>query len=372
MLQMLETVGPPSLKQIAIAGLDWRPETLPADPNRLKAAVVAEAIRVAVSSLYYASDPPAPVHQTALRSWIRHKLEPLIPDLFGTSDVNFRQVLVEGRGANLEFLGDVVQLSSGYYSPAPSRVVRSVGESFLLVSGVPTMYFPTLRDRIEYNGLGRTITAASQDQLKTAGLHLQSLEDYVGRPSDLPNPTDLVLRILNSPPAPPTTDASWESYLGNLEPAQDRPSGRYGFLWSKPDSSRLWRSYTYEFKGTKISLWRTPVFERFFNHYLRVESQGSTEFHPIVAVGWKQACLALDALGGRPRRAYLVPDPRTSRLTLSLGFPPFEALAKVLYAFGGQLTGRPHGVDCWEIPPLAAGSLQLVLERVGVAVKKMG
>ena len=370
----VEVVDRPTLAELAKSGLGWTDERIPVDDVTLKSAVVAEAIRTGLYALYHQESPPEPVHQLALRGWIKHKLGALVPDLFDAAETSYRQVLLEGRGANLEFLGDALVLSDGYLCPAPTRLVDVGGGSHLLISGTPTHFLPKISERVVHATLGRRLDGLTASEIEHLGFPTQSMDEYLGKPGGLPPPQELVAGVLGLAGQPWSESPEWEVYSGNPEAREGRPDGKYGFTWTPEDSPSAKRALSHDFEGRKLSIWCLPLptSDRFHAHYLRVDSGGKRSLYPIDALGWKQTCLALDFLAGQPRQALMARDGQRPGASLMLGFPPFESLARALHAFGARMLGRRHALDSWEIPIVSVARIKAILEKVGVKVKTMG
>src|SRR5437867_712609 len=77
----LRTLDSLDLRDIATAGLGIPQASLPSNDEDLRAALIAETIRVGLHHLYSENDA-RPVHQLALRNWVSRKLDGLSADLF--------------------------------------------------------------------------------------------------------------------------------------------------------------------------------------------------------------------------------------------------------------------------------------------------
>ena len=369
---MVEVVERPTLQSIAAQLLGPGTDTFPHDESSLRAAVIAETLRIALFNLYNGPYGKSPVHPLSLRSWVRHKLGPLIPNILEEGEGNFREVLSEGRSANLEFLGDALVLAGGYLCPAPTRLVQVGPSSCLLVSGVPSNALGTLTGRLVHSGLGRRIDVLTVDEIRALKVPLQTLDEYLGHPDGMPDPNLLIGGCLSRNRLPWQPGKDWEAYQGNHEVGRTRPEASYGFIWANTNDLRGRQFVQADFHGATVSIWREPLSDRFFHYWISARSGNTTAGFQLSNDEWKQACLAIDALAGRPRGATVTPDPRHQGVSLSLGFPPFEVLYRALHALGARFGGWRPGMAQWEIPVDARTHIVRILERVGVRVRVLG
>jgi hypothetical protein len=373
MTDVVEIVNRPTIPDLANSVLPLTHGHRVADDPTLNAALVGEAIRVGLFLLFNDTNPGSPVHPLRLRAWVRHKLESVIPDILQEDEGGFRHVLLEGRGANLEFLGDALVLQNGYLCPAPTRAVEVGRDDYLLVSGVPTDAFSALKERISQTGLGRRLRGVSRTEIAGLGIPIQTLAGYLGLPDGIPSPTALLMRYLSLSQTPWSAGPLWQAYLGPQEGSLERPDAPYGFIsWASLGSPRTRRPETCTVADTVLSLWREPVTERFFRHWIRLQRKDSDAGCLIPNSEWKQACLAIDALSSHPRRATIVSSGQKPDLLLMLGFPPFEAFARCLHAYGARPVARRYDAVHWEIPRDAKDRIRGELERAGVKVRTLG
>lgn len=369
---LVEVVSRPTLQSLAEPLLKVGSEALPYDETSLRAALIAETLRIGLFELYSRQGTRNPVHPLALRSWVRHKLAPVIPDVLEAGQSSFREVLSEGRGSNLEFLGDAVVLAGGYLCPAPTRLVQVGTTSHLLVSGVPTHDLGSLGGRVVHSALGRRVEGFSSDEVRLLGVPLQSLEEYLGSPGGLPDPEALITNCLSRSRSTWQPGRVWEAYQGSQEVGPRRPEAAYGFAWGDPNDQRGRNFARAEFHGNIISIWREPLTENFYHFWMSVQKAGSSTGIVVSNTEWKQVCLAIDAFASRRREATFVRDPQRRGMLLSLGFPPFEALYRALHALGARFGGWRQGTALWEVPSESRTSIQHLLKRVGVAVRVLG
>lgn len=372
MMVFVEVVSRPTVRSMAEPIVGQEPNALPHNETSLRAALIAETIRIGLFDLYHRSDPGTPVHPLSLRSWVRHKLQPIIPDVLDEGESSFREVLCEGRGANLEFLGDALNLTNGYLCPAPTRLVKVSPTTHLLVSGVPSHCLGWLSGRLVHGALGRRIVGLTDEESASLEVPTQRLEEYLGRPEGLLSPETLVKSLLVRSHKPWQPGKGWEAYVGNLEIGVARSAGSYGFNWTDPNEARARRFAQTDVDRTIISLWREPLTERFYHYWISGRTKEGSFGIAIANTEWKQVCLALDALAGRPREATFVRGANRPGLVLSLSFQPFEALYRVLHALDGRFSGWRAGTAQWELPPDAKDPVSHLLEQVGVKVRMLG
>ena len=139
MKNLVEVVDRPTLRALAEPLIRLGPNALPYDETSMRAALIAETLRIGLFELYHGPDIRSPVHPLILRSWVRHKLGPVIPNILeeGAGSPSAKSCL-RGGAPTSEFLGDALVLGGGYLCPAPTRLVQVGATSHLLVSGVPS------------------------------------------------------------------------------------------------------------------------------------------------------------------------------------------------------------------------------------------
>jgi hypothetical protein len=334
--------------------------------------VIAETLRIGLFELYHREGGENPVHPLSLRSWVRHKLGPVIPHVLEEGEDSFREVLCEGRGANLEFMGDAILLFGGYLCPAPTRLVQAGPNSFLVVSGLPSDRLGALGQNLVHDTLGRRVEGLESDRVRALGIPIQTLDEYLGNPAGIQTPEELMGKLLLRSRNPWRPGTGWQIYLGNLELGVTRTEAQYGFKWIDPNDRRYMRPVQTKFQGVTVSVWREPLTDRFFHYWMKGSGEGFSFGIRVENSEWKQVCLAFDFLSGEAREATFVRDPRRSGVTLSIGFQPFEALYRALHALGAKFVGWRPGMAEWELRLDARELVGRVLERSGVRVHVLG
>ncbi len=372
MKNLVEVVDRPTLRALAEPLIRLGPNALPYDETSMRAALIAETLRIGLFELYHGPDIRSPVHPLILRSWVRHKLGPVIPNILEEGAGSFREVLSEGRGSNLEFLGDALVLGGGYLCPAPTRLVQVGATSHLLVSGVPSDALGSLGEHLVHSALGRRLEGLTADEVQTLGAPVQTLEEYLGAPNGLPDPEMLIADCLSRSHSPWQPGTGWEAYQGSQEIGLRRPEASYGFIWADPNDQRVRKFAQVDFHGAVISAWKEPLSEKFYHYWISARTSASSTGIIVSNTEWKQVCLAIDMFAGRPREATFVRDPQRPGVQLSLGFPPFEALYRTLHALGARFAGWRPGAALWEVPSDGREGIARLLERVGVKVRVLG
>ena len=139
-------------------------DRLPSDKDALRRALIADAIRMAISNAPTMEDGWSRIHTNSLRHWVERKLEAVLVATGLEEDASdelvedwFQAVLRESKGPNLKFLGEVLELKQGYYAPAPTRAVLGTDSGAILISGRPTSDFTGTDLAIYINGITRHI-----------------------------------------------------------------------------------------------------------------------------------------------------------------------------------------------------------------------
>ena len=146
------------LRDLACEFLKCSPEALPETDSRVRDALIAEAIRLALhEKAEFNPDEYPRVHVMGLRHWVEHKLGAVLGWL-DEGDDWFSSILTDRNGPTLTFLGDIMKLANGYYAPAPTRAVMAGDGDAVLISGAPTRYFQRDDLDLEVRGLSRVVT----------------------------------------------------------------------------------------------------------------------------------------------------------------------------------------------------------------------
>ncbi|MCU4800240.1 hypothetical protein OB920_07645 [Halobacteria archaeon HArc-gm2] len=334
-------------------------EQLPSNEIGIRDALIGEAIRLGLAEKAESGDQQYPqAHVTAIRHWVVHKLEavlgqPAVDTDSPSDDVGwFRAALTERTGPTITFLGDVIQLSQGYYAPAPTRAVMISESEAVLVSGDPSRPFLESGFEIEFRGLTRILTDTSEEELRSREIPVHSKDEYIGL-GEAPITTPATLReyIEQRPQESWEPEEDWEPYTGQY----------YGF---SVDGEPL---VIEEADGTAVSLWRVPVEYGADTYQFRIQSSdGKTMAVTVSPKFRKHACLTLDSMAE---------DPQTIELTaydeevlLSCDFAPPRAQMRWLYAVGAEWLETSSYQLQWRISNTDAESVREVFDELPVNI----
>lgn len=351
----LEFQKPPPMSAFARDAINLPEGHGPRTEAELRATVVAETVRVGLCRLLHES-PTRKVHQNQLRSWVRRKLEGVIPDLFADERGNYRDLLLDGRGGNLGFTGDILQLPNGYLYPAPTRAIPLSDNAFVLASGFPTAAFPGLREKILFTALARRIEGASREEVRSAGVRFQTVESYLASSGSIESSQGILKEVMARQPQSWPGTAGWQCYRGN-NPSQ------YGFQFG--DDARATR-----FAERDVSLWWEPVTMAFGHYWLRATRRREDVVYSVSPREWKRVAMAIDALFGGQREALGARMPTGT--TIRLNFSPAENIYRWFQVSGVRWMGRKKAHDEWEIPTQAYPRTKALIENAGVKMRILG
>jgi hypothetical protein len=329
-------------------------ENLPTDADRLQQILVAEAIRLALQDKATDSDETYPrAHITGLRHWVIQKLSPLLGEPTTDEDEEgddwFRNVLTDGPGPTLTFLGDILSLSNGYYAPGPTRAIKRGAETAVLVSGRPSQWFVKNGYELEFRGVSRVIDGTPLDTVADAGIPIQSLEEYLGTENFGTSWLEDFIDARDTQEWTP--ESEWQPYVGHRG---------YGFEWGD-DALRV------ELDGTRIvSLWKVPVEYGADEYQLKIDTsdEATAKMVTVPLQYYKQVAIMLDAIAGVPRRVKL--SGHGEKIRLSCNFSPPRAQMRWLTAIGARWIGPEGGHIHWRIDRSDISSVEEAFEQVAV------
>jgi hypothetical protein len=359
-MQWLRKVGfgDDPLHNFAAQFLGVNPSVLPTTEDRLRSALIAEAIRLCLEEKATHSDEGYPrAHVTGIRHWVTHKLSTVLGDPNEDDDTDwFREVLVEGKGQTLSFIGDVLELSHGYYAMGPTRVIMTDESEGILVSGRSTSHFQEMDLDVRLRGTSRRLTDTSEVNLRELGLNVQSLSDYLGTDGDDTFDENFLTDFIQTRPSRDwAPEAEWEAYAGYHG---------YGFDWGE-DRFRVQTT-----DGHILSLWRVPVEYGADEYQLRIETVDGNEPDQMVGVPsryYKHVCLLMDELSGRPREVVL--SSAGDEVRLSAPFAPPRAQMRWLYAVGARWEDPRGGQLHWRFNAVDSQSIEQAFDELAVTVK---
>ncbi len=305
-------------------------DILPKSDDKVRKALIAEAIRLAVTEKSEITETEIDnAYVTSVRHWAVHKLSPLLGTA-GSGDTEnwFQNILKEGQGSTLVSHGDLIQLEGGYYARSPTRAIPYTDSEAVLVSGVPTSALRRIDLTLEIRGVSR-LAMMSRSTLEHLGIPIQSRDAYLGLEEydtfDAAFLEDLADTRISKEWEP---EESWGSYIGNA-----------GF-----DFEFGGHTAEIEINDRQYSIWNSQADSPGGDYWLRVDpvTGGSTE---MVRIPWKYSrivCLLIDQLSDNPRTVEASPlDEGEERISCNFRLP---APAKEwLHALGAEYENPGHG-----------------------------
>lgn len=371
----------PDIKKICSEFLSLPIEKVPSNEDLIKETLIAESIRIALLRTHLNADRNNPVHILSLRNWVIRKLRSIIPEIHSNQEGSFEAVLKKGPGPNLEFLGDILKLSGGYYLPAPTRAVQIENTSWILVSGLPTRFFAKEGLNIEILGVGRCLRNISKSDLESLEIPIQTMESYTGlltQEFKETKKTFLDYILEHEIPSRWAPGNNWEAYTGL------KKSSFYGF----DDCWGLQALETPHSAGM-ISLWREPREWGGVEYWLRI---GTRRKQPLIHKGkkngrlawivdefdhtaihipqnfYKHICICLDMVSGNPRTVRF--EPLNTKFIVSMNFSPPAPILRWLHAVGARWNGYSSSYIQWILSQdTVAGTLN-VLKSLDVKIEQ--
>ncbi|MUV56074.1 hypothetical protein GJ632_00405 [Halogeometricum sp. CBA1124] len=299
------------------------------------------------------------VHNLRLRNWVIRKLQTVIDFERDASDSAkeidtdlFRRVLTEGPEPSLEFLGELIELDGGYYSPGPTRAVMSSASAPVLVSGLPTRSF-TGDFTIEIRGTSRHILNTSRPAIEAADIGTQSIESYV----DIEDTQSF--------------DLDWlESFFDGQFDATVQPE-RHWNGFDRSTSYRLqWTDEEQDVRtfGKFYALFQDFGENRGARYWLRrkpVEENPTSEFAEVPRRILKYVCLILDDLDGNTREVIF--EQADEGLVVKADFQPPRPVFRWMAAIGG-LYDPASGYLRWIITPDNKAATKQLFNKLPVRI----
>lgn len=328
---------------------------LPEATDSLRDALIAEAIRLAVADKVGDSQEAYPrAHISGVQHWVTHKLAAILGDP-GEENIDdwFRDILKERSGPTITFLGDILELSEGYYAPAPTHAVMTTSSDAVLVSGQPTMAFSDRDLEMEIRGVTRSITGTSEAELLENDIPVQSRPEYVGLDGGrLFTENDLVSFITEQPKEDWMPEQNWEPYTGQ----------QWGF---QQDGDPLEAELDDE---SVVSFWHVPV--EYGRDVFRLKVQQSPDESPqMIAVPSryrKHVSLLVDALSGNPQRVEL--KEIADGVLVNCDFVPPRHQMRWLHAIGADWLETSKNQLQWKIRSEEAYSVVRIFEPLPVSL----
>jgi len=328
---------------------------VPDQQDELKNALIAESIRLAIWNSKRQEKGWPIIHINSLRNWVTRKLGAIMHLFNGkptTEDDWFFDILKGKKGPNIVFLGEVIELSKGYYTLSPSRIVKGNDSSEILISGYPTSYFSNTSIEIKPVGVTRILLNNSIDDSSKFDIPIVSKERFVGLDKNQKFDKEIILNFIeNNTCIPWEPREGWVSYEGK--------TFGYGFTWGENPQKIV-------IDGKEISLWKEEN-EYSINEYWLKVSDEKEKMIKIPSRLYKQICLLIDSLNQRKR---IVKTKRISekKVQISFNFDPPAFLFRWIYATGGVCKG--YNVDrlIFEIPKSYWDSTVDLLEKLPIKV----
>lgn len=366
----LREVPAPSLIQTAQAELGVERSRLPSGETALRGALLGETMRIGLYTIFRAA--VAPVHELSLRSWLDRKLGALFSGSEVPEEEDYRQVLLGGRGQSLELVGDALVLPHGMVYPSPTRIISVGVQTTLLLSGIPSHLLGELRPFLAYTSLGRRLEGVSLETLMGMGLKTQRIESYLGMTECVHPSERLRAIVVREPDSAWFGGEAWEFYIGNQGEGSGRPIPTYGFLWGRAPGRVATHPLEADIAGSRIALWREPVTSRFYRFWIKLASPRGQFAINVPLAEWKQIAIAMDSEAQRSRTASIVRNAGENAVILSVGFPPYWRLYRLIHLLGGELVGRRVGRDIWKLPLSGGPMLKDLLTADGICVESKG
>lgn len=337
---------------------------LPSDRDALRRALIADAIRTAISSASTSEDGWSRIHTNSLRRWVERKLEAVLTATGLEEEVSdeliddwFQAVLRESRGPNLKFLGEVLELKQGYYAPAPTRAILGTDSDAVLVSGRPTTDFTESGLDIRIAGMTRHINDVSQKDLKDLGIPVQSMTSYAGIKEGTTYDRGFLSEFIDSNESVPwDPHEEWEGYLSQ--------TNTFDFWWGKNYQEVL------SIEG-QISLWKSE--EEFYQteYWLRINPTDEDAEMRMIKIPnqlFRYFCLIIDSIPKQERTVRF--EPADGKIRVRTGFVPPAAHCRWLNAIGAHYEGYDDDKAeiSWLISPAYADSTTEIFESLAINV----
>lgn len=326
---------------------------LPSDSDSVKRAIISEAFRFALDSVPDPQGSIRKMHIQSLRRWVIQKLRAIIPEIEYQDLDLLSDILKESKGPNLLFIGDILELSNGYYSPAPTRAVNVDKNNWILVSGLPTHYFTENGLNMNIKGVGRIIENTEKSEIEKLAIPIQSKESYV---SLMEFDGNFLLNLLKTEARQVwRPESDWQGYKAWVEGL--RSVSDKGFLWGG-DPINMQTDLGI------VSFWRGKPEYGHYEYWLKIKTGERESMIGVPSRFYKQICLIFDELGGKGRVAKF--EKLNGDYRLRIDFYPPKSQTRWLHAVGAKFEGFNKGEINWIIPSRAVKSTAEVFEKISV------
>jgi len=326
---------------------------LPSDTDTVKEAIISEAFRFALDSVPDPQGSIRKMHIHSIRRWVIQKLRAIIPEIEKRDLDLLSDILKESKGPNLLFIGDILELSKGYYSPAPTRVVNVDKNNWILVSGLPTYYFTEAGLNINVKGVGRIIKNTNRSEIEELAIQIQSKESYTGL---MDFDEKFLLDLLKAETGQVwRPESDWQGYKAWVEG-----------LWSVSDKGFLWRGSHTNIQTDLgfVSFWRGKPEYGPYEYWLKIKTGERESMISVPPRFYKQICLIFDEIGGKGRVVKFEKLDGDQRLIIDF-YPP-KSQTRWLHAIGAKFEGFNEGKINWIVPSRAVKSTGEVFEKISV------
>lgn len=324
-------------------------ELLPKDNVHLVESFISEAYRFALSNNKNDDGVNVPMHGISLRNWVRRKVTSVL-EYYGQNsgiDSIIDYIISDDTKPNLEFVGDVMRLSNGYFFPSPSRIIDIPGDNLYLVSGKPTSYLPFSSIGLRILGMSRMVPRSKLDEIRKTGIPILSKEEYTGNTILQTKPIEFLLDCIdNFEQIPWRQQADTESYSGGA-------GGNVPFIWGS------WRSNPAIVSSDKgqITLLRASLGRSGHYYILRfISRDNEIKYVRVPNLFWKRVCLAIDAAIGIRRLMSIYVG--SKEISIKLDFVPPLSEMRLIYLLGGRLGEFEQNKVKWKFDQIDVSSLR--------------
>ncbi len=326
---------------------------LPSDSDSVKRAIISEAFRFALDSVPDSQGSIRKMHIHSIRRWVIQKLRAIIPEIEKQDLDLLSDILKDPKGPNLLFIGDILELSKGYYSPAPTRVVNIDKNNWILVSGLPTYYFTEAGLNINVKGVGRIIKNTDRSEIEELAIPIQSKESYAGL---MDFDEKFLLDLLKAGTGQVwRPESDWQGYKTWVEG-----------LWSVSVKGFLWGGSHANIQTDLgfVSFWRGKPKYGPYEYWLKIKTGEQESMIRVPSRFYKQICLIFDEIEGKGRVVKF--EKLDGDYRLSINFIPPMSQIRWLHAIGAKFEGFIGSEINWIVPSKAVKSTAEVFEMLSV------
>lgn len=347
------------LQELASEFFRLPPSRLPDSTEDIERALIAETVRLALSDKTQDNGSWDPVHVLGLRHWTLRKLRSVLGDLQEDGKDLFREALDEGERPGLVFLGDIIELREGYYSPAPSRAIMTDETTAALISGLPTYRLSKLGSSLRVAGISRILEDTSRRELKELGIPVQERNAYIGIRDGGFGRQFLENLIEHRERQQWAPREGWTTYQG--------ARGGYGLDWGRKRGKEV------VLPEGVISLWREQEEYGPDQYWLKLVGKSGDEDSEMLKVPsrfFKYVYLNIDNIAGSPREVTF--EKREEGIRVTSNFSPPAPPFRWLHAVGASYEGfqEDERVLAWVVDKQHHRSTMKVFDTLPVQIKE--